>query len=105
LVERGRALVAGPLVGYRTPSDSGVPGELLDTILREEGVERAMFETPRAPDVASKGAWRAILVPTPPIAISSEATSVRFRFALPKGAYATVLLREFQKTGATPGPS
>jgi tRNA pseudouridine13 synthase len=105
LVERGRALVAGPLVGYRTPLDSGVPGELLDTILREEGVERAMFETPRAPDVASKGAWRAILVPTPPIAISSEATSVRFRFALPKGAYATVLLREFQKTGATPGPS
>ncbi|HTW39503.1 MAG TPA: tRNA pseudouridine(13) synthase TruD [Thermoplasmata archaeon] len=101
LVDRGRARVAGPLVGYGTPSEPGVPGVLLEGVLRDEGVDRPMFQTPRTPEVASRGAWRAIVVPTPPIAISAESASVRFRFAMPKGAYATVLLREFLKSGAS----
>jgi tRNA pseudouridine13 synthase len=101
LVERGRALVAGPLVGFETPAGSGAPAEQLEAVLREEGVERAMFRTPSAPEVASRGAWRAATVPVPPLAISEAPGGVRFRFALPKGAYATVLLREFLKDGAT----
>ncbi len=102
LVARGRALVAGPLVGYETPPGAGVPGEELDRILRDEGVERSMFRVPASPEVASRGAWRPLLVPTPPLAIVAEGEGVRFRFALPKGAYATVLLREFLKNGAEP---
>ncbi len=102
LVARGRALVAGPLVGFETPPSSGTPGEHLEQILREEGVDRAMFRLPAAPEVASRGAWRPLLVPTPPLAIAATETGVRFRFALPKGAYATVLLREFLKNGAEP---
>jgi len=51
-------------------------------------------------------------VPTPPIAIARKEGAgdgdegppgLWLRFALPKGAYATVLLREFLKGGATLG--
>jgi tRNA pseudouridine13 synthase len=104
LVIRGRALVAGPLVGFETPSDGGVPGASLDRILEDEGVDRAMFRLPSSPEVASRGAWRPLTVPMPPLALHAEGEGVRFRFALPKGAYATVLLREFLKNGATPAP-
>ncbi len=102
LVARGRALVAGPLVGYATPPPVGVPGELLERVLGEEGVERGQFQVPEAPEVASRGTWRPVLVPAPPLALSEAESGVRFEFALPKGAYATVYLREFLKTGAEP---
>ena len=100
LVERRGALLAGPLVGYETPSAEGPAGAILEELLREEGVERAMFRVPAAPEVASRGAWRPAVLPVPPLGLSEEPTGLWFRFALPKGAYATVLLREFLKTGA-----
>lgn len=103
LVARGRALVAGPLVGFETPADGGWPGEALDRILQGEGVDRSMFRLPSTPEIASRGAWRPTVVPLPPLALEAQPTGVRFRFALPKGAYATVLLREFLKNGATSG--
>ncbi len=99
LIARGRALVAGPLAGYETPPGAGVPGAILDQLLQEEGVDRAMFRLRAAPEVASKGAWRPILVPLPPLFVAPDGPDgVRFRFALPKGAYATVMLREFLKS-------
>jgi tRNA pseudouridine13 synthase len=100
LVRRAGALLAGPLVGYETPEIDGPAGAILEELLRSEGVDRSMFRLPPMPEIASRGAWRAALLPVPPLGIVGEATGVRFRFALPKGAYATVLLREFLKPGA-----
>jgi tRNA pseudouridine13 synthase len=102
LVLKGRALVAGPLVGYETPTGTERPLEQLDEVLRDEGVNRSMFRVTSAPEVASKGAWRPVMVPTPPLSLELAGDGARFRFALPKGAYATVLLREFLKNGAVP---
>ncbi len=104
LVARGRALTAGPLVGFETPAPVGAPGRLLEEVLAAEGVDRAMFRLPRTPEIASRGAWRPLLVPTPPISTEADAARVRFRFALPKGAYATVVLREFLKNDASAVP-
>ena len=100
LVRRGGAWVAGPLLGYDTPVIEEEAGAILEGLLREEGIDRRMFRAPAAPEVASKGAWRPAVLPVPPIGLSSEAYGVWFRFALPKGAYATVLLREFLKSGS-----
>ncbi|MGA3021573.1 MAG: tRNA pseudouridine(13) synthase TruD [Thermoplasmata archaeon] len=100
LVQRKGALLAGPLVGYETPVAEGRVGAILDDLLQEEGVDRSMFRLPATPEIASKGAWRPAVLPVPPLGLGAEATGVWFRFALPKGAYATVLLREFLKTGA-----
>jgi tRNA pseudouridine13 synthase len=101
LVARGRALVAGPLVGYGTRPLGGRPGEILRPILEEEKIPARGFEVPATPELASEGAWRPLVLPLPPIALAETGASVTFTFALPKGAYATVLLREFLKTGAS----
>lgn len=98
LVGRGRALVAGPLVGYETRTAPGRPDEILGQLLDELEVTPEMFRVAAAPEVASRGAWRPVVVPLPPLDISTDGEDgVRFRFALPKGAYATVFLREFLK--------
>lgn len=105
LARRGRAQVAGPLVGFETPMLPGPAGELLTGLLREEGVQASDFRLPQLPEIASRGSFRPLVVPLPPIGIRSNepgerGASATFTFALPKGAYATVLLREFLKTGA-----
>ncbi len=96
-VDQGGARLAGPLLGYATPPSLGVPGEILEEILREEGVTRESFRVFPAPEVASAGAFRPVLVPSPAIALQAVEGGIRFGFSLPKGAYATVLLREFLK--------
>ncbi len=101
LVRRGGALVAGPLVGSMTRPAADGGGALLRALLEEEGVAPAQFDIPELPEVASRGAARPILLGVPPLGIAPEEASVVFRFSLPKGAYATILLREFLKTGAT----
>jgi len=112
LVQRGRGRLAGPLVGFEAPPGVGRPGSIMDGLLAEEGIERRGFEITAAPDLASRGTWRPAVVPTPPLAFRSDQPTddagprrgpgVWFRFALPKGSYATVLLREFTKPGARP---
>ncbi|MCI4335962.1 MAG: tRNA pseudouridine(13) synthase TruD [Thermoplasmata archaeon] len=109
-VGRGRARLAGPLVGFDTPRPVGVPGELLERLLAEEKISRSDFELPGTPELASAGVWRPVWVNLPPIGVVVEpqrpgATEpdpgLWLNFGLPKGCYATVLLREFLKTGAT----
>ncbi len=99
LVARGRAAVAGPLVGLASGVPAGAPGELFGRLLAEEKVGPSAFGLPAAPELASDGAWRPLLLAVPPVGLAADASGVWFRFALPKGAYATVLLREFLKTG------
>lgn len=113
-VARGRAAVAAPLVGFSTPPGVGRPGAIVDRLLREDGIDRAAFRTPATPDLASAGTYRAMCLSLPPITWEREEVDRSgpeasgagdawwFRFALPKGAYATVLLREFRKAGARP---
>lgn len=114
LVRRGRAQLAGPLVGFETPASQGRPGEILELLLREERVTRADFRLPKAPEVSSRGSYRPVTLPPPPVAIrvrdpSSEGgerePGAWFIFSLPKGAYATILMREFTKIGAEPRPN
>jgi len=100
LVARGGARLAGPLVGYETPIEDGPVGRLLGDLLTEEAISPTAFRIPFAPEISSRGAWRPVLLPLPPLARTPDAAGVWFRFALPKGAYATVLLREYLKVGA-----
>ena len=101
LVRRGGAMVAGPLVGFGTPIEAGPVGELLRGLLDAEEVAPTDWKLPKTPEIASRGAWRPILLAVPPLGITAGDLDVVFRFALPKGAYATVFLREFLKTGAS----
>ncbi len=92
--ERGRAFVTAPLVGTETELADGDPGDIERAVLEDVGVDPADFDLPGAFD--STGTRRAVLVRTD-LGVEREGSDLRFSFSLPKGSYATVLLREFRK--------
>ena len=91
--ERGRAFVTAPLVGTDTEFAGDEPGEIERSVCEAVGVDPAAFDLPGAFD--STGTRRAILVRT---GLEHSRDPLRFKFRLPRGSYATVLLREFLKT-------
>jgi tRNA pseudouridine13 synthase len=98
--ERGRAFVTLPLVGTDTELGEGEPGELERAVLEEAGLAPADFDLPG--EFGSTGTRRAALVRTD-LSVEAgapdedDADALTFRFDLPKGAYATVVLREYLK--------
>ncbi|MEE6211209.1 tRNA pseudouridine(13) synthase TruD [Salarchaeum sp. III] len=91
--ERGRAFVTAPLVGTNTELAEGVQGEIERAVLSDLGIEPSDFDLPG--EFHSEGTRRAILVRTD---VDVSRDPLTFTFALPKGCYATVVLREYLKT-------
>ncbi|MDQ2049157.1 tRNA pseudouridine(13) synthase TruD [Natronolimnohabitans sp. A-GB9] len=90
--ERGRAFVTAPLVGTETELADGEQGAIERAVLDELDLEPADFDLPG--EFYSSGTRRAILVRTD---LALEQDPLTLEFALPKGSYATVVLREFLK--------
>jgi tRNA pseudouridine13 synthase len=91
--ERGRAFVTAPLVGTDTDLGDGEPGAIERRVLDDLDLAPGDFDLPDP--FGSTGTRRAILVRTD-LEVSDEGDPT-FSFALPKGSYATVLLREYLK--------
>jgi len=91
-VDRGRAFVTAPLVGTDTEFADGEQGEIERAVLDDLGLERGDFELPG--EFGSTGTRRAILVTT---GMDVGHDPLTFSFALPKGSYATTVLREYLK--------
>jgi tRNA pseudouridine13 synthase len=89
---RGRAFVTAPLVGTDTEFADGEQGEIERAVLDDLGVERADFDLPG--EFGSEGTRRAILVRT---ALEVDRDPLTLSFRLPKGSYATTVLREYLK--------
>ncbi|MFB6307741.1 MAG: tRNA pseudouridine(13) synthase TruD [Haloarculaceae archaeon] len=102
--ERNRAFVTAPLIGTDTELAEGAPGEIEREVLADVGIGPADFDLPG--EFHSEGTRRAICVSTD-LAIErvdGDATgandgddTITFTFFLPKGSYATVVLREYLK--------
>ncbi len=90
--ERGRAFVTAPLVGTETELADGEPGEIEREVLDDLDLEPGDFDLPG--DFGSEGTRQAILVRTD---LDVQRDPPTFSFSLPKGSYATVLLREYLK--------
>ncbi|MEF8781908.1 MAG: tRNA pseudouridine(13) synthase TruD [Haloarculaceae archaeon] len=90
--ERGRAFVTAPLVGTDTSLADDEPGDIERAILEDVGVEPGDFDLPG--EFHSAGTRRAIAVRTD-VAVSRD--PLVFEFDLPRGSYATALLREYLK--------
>jgi len=91
-VERGRAFVTAPLVGTDTELADGEQGEIERDVLADLDLAREDFELPG--EFGSTGTRRAALVTTE-MAVGHD--PLTFSFALPKGSYATTVLREYLK--------
>jgi tRNA pseudouridine13 synthase len=94
--ERGRAFVTAPLVGRESELAEGDPGEIEREVLADLDLSPSDFDLPGEFD--SRGTRRAILLRTD-LTIEGGDDAPTFRFALPSGSYATVLLREYLKSG------
>ncbi|VVB71727.1 putative tRNA pseudouridine synthase D [uncultured archaeon] len=102
LADRGRAFVTLPLIGFETTLADGAEGEVERAVLQKEGIRTEDFEIPANPDLGSQGTRRAILCPVNmQIKVEEEAKKAELEFVLPKGSYATVVLREYMKNAAT----
>jgi tRNA pseudouridine13 synthase len=94
-----------PLVGYQQTPSAGKQGEIENKILEDEGVKLGNFKIPLMPEISSKGKLRTAITPVKDLrideSVEDEANLGRMKmslsFALMKGSYATVLLREFMK--------
>jgi tRNA pseudouridine13 synthase len=93
-VERGRAFVTAPLVGSETEFAEGEQGEIERKVLSEIGIALTDFD--RDDEYGSEGTRRAVLV-RPELSYEREGNDLLFDFFLPRGSYATVVLREFTK--------
>jgi tRNA pseudouridine13 synthase len=94
---RGRAFVTAPLVGTETDLADGEQGDIEREVLDDLDLAPGDFDLPGA--FESTGTRRAVLLRThlDVERVEDDPDSLRFAFALPKGSYATVVLREFLK--------
>lgn len=101
----GKLVLALPVLGYLyNPSSDRINAEVRD-ILEEEGVSITDFKVKHLPEVKTLGKLRAAIIQAndlnyiiPKSETSEEYSTVTFHFSLPKGSYATVVLREFMKS-------
>ncbi len=103
LLQRDRAFVTGPIIGYETPMSGGLPREIEQAVIEEEQVDIEGFRMPAVPELASKGLRREIIIPVNPEYKVTEDklnpgfTALELEFELQRGAYATTVLREYMK--------
>ncbi len=96
LINVGRCSLALPLPGYESEL-RGWTGEVVKEILGEEGISLEDFRHEHR-EFTSRGGYRLAELPFSNFHFEEAKHGVKFRFSLPKGSYATVLLREFTKT-------
>jgi tRNA pseudouridine13 synthase len=91
--DRDEITYTGPIYGYRMWWAGGEPGTLERRILEEAGVSEEMLQ--RAHLNGSRRRARLVLED---LDVESHTEGLLFTFSLPKGSYATTVLREVMKT-------
>lgn len=99
----GKAWVTGVLFGSKSSFAGGVMGEIERNVIEAEGLRPEDFTIPKMPRLSSRGTRRALAVAMPPVAMAPFESAMRMKFELPRGCYATVLLREFMKVDPLEG--
>ena len=119
----GRLAVTGPLPGGSAVFAQGQPGEIEHRALEDTDLVDVDWNVPRIPRLTSSGTRRSLAVPFRSFSVEeapelpdsstsekwergpgdtdrwhSDGASLRLRFELPPGTYATVLMRELMKS-------
>ena len=93
-LDRGATVITGPMFGPKMKAPTDEPFYREETVLLESGLEPADF---RRFKKLTSGTRRPYLIRPTELDVEREAEGLRFRFELPKGVYATSLMREFTK--------
>ncbi|MDI6856437.1 MAG: tRNA pseudouridine(13) synthase TruD [Candidatus Thermoplasmatota archaeon] len=96
-IKEGKAFVSGTIFGFDTILPGGLQGELERKIIEEEALRREDFIIPNIPELSSRGERRNLLAPLSSFEYKINDSQLKLKFQLPKGSYATSLLREFMK--------
>jgi tRNA pseudouridine13 synthase len=99
--ERGRAAAfeisaSGPMFGCKMKRPEGAVWELEHEILEQADVDLPLFDIPGG--LRMEGERRPLRVPAGDLSWSASEDTVTVEFTLPKGSYATSLIREITKT-------
>lgn len=99
--EQGRAATfeisaSGPMFGCKMKRPEGAVWELEREILELAGVDLPLFDMPSG--LRIEGERRPLRVPAGDLSWSASGDAVTVKFTLPKGSYATSLVREITKT-------
>ncbi len=102
---KGSAAITTLLVGNTAPLAKGEMGEIEHSIIEEEKLNPKDFTIPKIPRISSHGTRRSIHCSPTDLHIDQlqqDTTDNKFQqltvhFTLPKGTYATTLLREYMK--------
>lgn len=87
-----------PLYGSKVPLASGTLGEMEQKVLDEEEVTLEDFKCPKMPKLGSHGLRRAIRFKIWDVSAEATEKGVLTEFSIPKGCYATAVLREIMKS-------
>lgn len=94
----GKAFISITLYGTDSIFAEGEMGEIERSIIEKEKIEEKNFVVPGLSHCSSKGSRREILCPLHDISYVIDEDSYSVAFPLPKGNYATCLMREFMKS-------
>jgi tRNA pseudouridine13 synthase len=100
-VSSGKAFVTISLFGAESRISEGPMGDIENKIIKEQKLKNEDFMIPGLPHCSSKGNRREILCPVNDMMTDVKDNSYTVRFSLPKGNYATCLLREYMKSEMT----
>lgn len=97
-IRKGNCFPSGIIMGYDAEFAEGEMGEIERKVIEEEGITPEKFVVHDIPFLSSGGMRRIILSPLKRIRWEMGDSILKLSFSLPKGCYATCLLREFMKT-------
>lgn len=96
-IKTNKCFPSAAIIGYDSILAKGEMGEIEKSIIEEEEISMEDFKMPHMPEFACKGMRRIVFVPVRNIKWRIEDNNLHLSFFLPKGCYATSLLREFMK--------
>ena len=86
-----------PLLGTKVPLAEGKQGEIEQKVIDEENINKESFECPKTPKLGSNGVRRSIRFKIEDTHVEEIDTGISVEFFIPKGCYATSVLREIIK--------
>ncbi|ADT83725.1 tRNA pseudouridine(13) synthase TruD [Thermococcus barophilus] len=98
-IKKGEAMVTGPIFGFASRLADGEMGKIEREILEDEGINLKEFKMKSLKILAEPGGRRELLIKPLEFKYKAlpEENAMVFKFFLPKGVYATSVLREIMK--------